>query len=274
MLPNGHVKPEELDRLWKALADPTRRTILDLLRQRPRTTGELADAFPTSRFAVMKHLTVLTAAGLVVSRRRWRERWNHLNAAPLQQLVERWVRPYEAAWASGLVQLKHRVEGPDRGDSMTKAETRHGTAEVEMEIAIDAPRERVWRALVGEIGTWWRKDFLSPLARRFVLEPRPGGRLYEDWGHEQGRLWYTVVGIESPRKLQLAGAFMPDDCGGSFGTSHLTLMLEEKDGATLLALSDHIVGGLRPDLASDLTAGWQTLFRDALKPYVETSTVT
>src|SRR5688572_30253013 len=135
MLPTGHLM-DELDHLWKALADPTRRKILDLLRQRPRTTGELADAFPTSRFAVMKHLTVLTEAGLVVSRRRWRERWNHLNAVPLQQLHERWVRPYEAAWASGLVGLKHRVEGPERGDSMTKAETRHGTAAVEMEIAI------------------------------------------------------------------------------------------------------------------------------------------
>jgi DNA-binding transcriptional ArsR family regulator/uncharacterized protein YndB with AHSA1/START domain len=270
MLPNGHVMPEELDRVWKALADPTRRQILDLLRQRPRTTGDLADAFPTSRFAVMKHLTVLSEAGLVVSRRRWRERWNHLNAVPLQQLYERWVRPYEAAWASGLVQLKHRVEGPDRGDRMTRTETRHGTAEVEMEIAIDAPREQVWRAMVNEIGQWWRKDFLGPKARRFVLEPRPGGRLYEDWGHEQGRLWYTVVGIESPTKLQLAGAFMPDDCGGSFGTSHLTLMLEDAGAGTRLKLSDHIVGGLRPDLASDLTAGWQALFGDGLKPYIET----
>ena len=274
MLPNGHVMAEELDRLWKALADPTRREILDLLRQRPRTTGELAAAFPTSRFAVMKHLSVLSEVGLVVSRRRWRERWNHLNAVPLQQLVERWIRPYEAAWASGLVQLKHRVEGPDRGDGMAKAEIQHGTAEVEMEIAIDAPRERVWRALVAEIGVWWRKDFLSPLARAFRLEPRPGGRLYEDWGHEQGRLWYTVVGIEAPRKLQLAGAFMPDDCGGSYGTSHLTLMLEDNGQSTLLRLSDHIVGGLRADLASDLTAGWQTLFRDALKPHVENSKVT
>ncbi len=82
------------------------------------------------------------------------------------------------------------------------------------------------------------------------------------------------MGIEAPRKLQLAGAFMPDDCGGSFGTSHLTLMLEDAESGTTLKLSDHIVGGLREDLAADLTSGWQTLFRDALKPHVEKSTVT
>jgi DNA-binding transcriptional ArsR family regulator len=76
--------------VWQALADPTRRAIMDLLRQAPRTTGALAEQFPTTRFAIMKHLTVLETAGLVVIRRRGRERWNHLNAVPLELVYERW----------------------------------------------------------------------------------------------------------------------------------------------------------------------------------------
>ncbi|HEU4898462.1 MAG TPA: metalloregulator ArsR/SmtB family transcription factor, partial [Actinomycetota bacterium] len=75
--------------VWRALADPTRRAILDLLADRARTTGELSEAFPeVSRFAVMKHLGVLETAGLVVVRRRGRERWNHLNGVPLREAYE------------------------------------------------------------------------------------------------------------------------------------------------------------------------------------------
>ncbi len=84
---------DAVDRAWKALADPTRRTILDRLQDGPRTTGDLCRFFQTSRFAVMKHLDVLAAAGLVVAERRGRERWNHLDPAPLR-LIERWIGPH------------------------------------------------------------------------------------------------------------------------------------------------------------------------------------
>ena len=101
---------DELKWVFKALADGTRRKILDLLSERPLTTGELCAAFPVSRFAVMKHLSVLEKAGLVLVRRRGRERFNHLNAVPLQELYERWMRPYEAHWARSLLSLKRRLE--------------------------------------------------------------------------------------------------------------------------------------------------------------------
>lgn len=102
------------DLVWKALADPTRRRVLDLLRTRPRTTGEIAGEFETTRFAVMKHLSLLTDAGLVTARRVGRERWNHLNAVPLQRIVERWVRPFEAQAASGLLSLAVELETRER----------------------------------------------------------------------------------------------------------------------------------------------------------------
>src|SRR5262245_24065944 len=102
---------EDLDSVFGALADPTRRRILDLLRDKARTTGDLAAAFPKlSRFAVMKHLKVLEEAGLVIARKSGREKFNHLNAVPLRMMYERWVNRYADRWASGLVELKRRVE--------------------------------------------------------------------------------------------------------------------------------------------------------------------
>jgi len=74
--------------VWRALADPTRRAILDLLRERPRITGDISSHFEISRIAVMRHLDVLAAAGLVTSRKRGRERWHYLNAIPLQRIHE------------------------------------------------------------------------------------------------------------------------------------------------------------------------------------------
>ena len=78
---------------WRAVADPTRRRILDLLRTSPRTTGDIAAAFPISRIAVMRHLAVLDHAGLVVNRKRGRQRWHYVNLAPLMRLHERWSTP-------------------------------------------------------------------------------------------------------------------------------------------------------------------------------------
>jgi DNA-binding transcriptional ArsR family regulator len=94
-----HVVPLERGRaddtapLWRALADPTRRRILDLLRERPLITGEIAARFPVSRIAVMRHLEVLSEAGLVTNRKRGRERWHYLNAVPLQERRHRCRSP-------------------------------------------------------------------------------------------------------------------------------------------------------------------------------------
>src|SRR5881275_1631075 len=96
--------------LWAALADATRRRILDLLRDRPRITGDIASQFSISRIAVMRHLDVLSSAGLLTSRKRGRERWYYLNLVPLQQLHERWADPVAAGFASRLLRLQDRVE--------------------------------------------------------------------------------------------------------------------------------------------------------------------
>src|SRR5580700_11758028 len=101
---------EEPD-LWRALASPWRRRLLDLLRGGPATTGALARQIPElSRFAVMQHLGVLAEAGVVIAERRGRDRFNYLNPVPLREWYERWVQPMADADSAGLLALKRTVE--------------------------------------------------------------------------------------------------------------------------------------------------------------------
>src|SRR5262245_53822869 len=108
---------DRFDRIWHALRDPTRRQLLDLMRERSRTTGQLCAAVPAlSRVNVIKHLKLLEEVGLVRTEPRGRERWNHLNLVPLQEIYERWMRPYEAAWAGRLWRLREVAERAERGE--------------------------------------------------------------------------------------------------------------------------------------------------------------
>ena len=105
----------DLDAVWKALSDPTRRAILDLLRQGPRTTTEIVEAFPhLTRFGVMKHIDVLREAGLINTREEGRQRVNSLNAVPIRQIYERWVSRYEDFWANNLLRLSEDVQSEDK----------------------------------------------------------------------------------------------------------------------------------------------------------------
>ena len=103
---------EDDDRLWRALANPMRRRILDVLRDGPRTTGEVVDALGQGRHVVVQHLAVLREADLVRVEPQGRRRVNHLNPVPIQQILQRWVSRYEANWVAALVGLKDTVEHP------------------------------------------------------------------------------------------------------------------------------------------------------------------
>jgi len=98
------------DLTFRALADPSRRRILDLLRASPLTTSALCDEFEFTRFAVMKHLRILEEAGLVLVERRGRERVNHLNPVPIQAIYRRWIKPFEKAPTDRLLRLKQLLE--------------------------------------------------------------------------------------------------------------------------------------------------------------------
>jgi DNA-binding transcriptional ArsR family regulator len=101
------------DLVFKALADATRRHLLDRLFERDgRTLTELESELDMTRFGVMKHLRVLEEAGLVVTRRSGREKLHFLNAVPIRQLHDRWIDKYTARRASALLDLKQKLEEP------------------------------------------------------------------------------------------------------------------------------------------------------------------
>jgi len=115
-------RADELDAVWKALSDATRRAILDFLRERPRTTTEIVDAFPhLSRFGVMKHLDVLRQAHLVQTREVGRQRVNSLNVVPIRQIYERWVGPFQELWSGELLRIREIAENDDSAGGRREA---------------------------------------------------------------------------------------------------------------------------------------------------------
>ena len=161
---------EDTAPLWRALADPTRRRILDLLRERPRVTGEIAAQFPISRIAVMRHLEVLSEAGLAVSRKRGRQRWHYLNMVPLQKLHRRWADPAAAGFASALLRLQDTVEAEGR-----PMEPIRPTIDIAQDIEMAGTPAAVFAALTKDIGGWWGHPFVTARATSLALDARLGG---------------------------------------------------------------------------------------------------
>lgn len=104
-----------MDDVFLALANPSRRRMLDIVRNRPGIgVGVLAGEFDVSRIAVMKHLAVLEAANLVISEKDGRVRHLYFNAAPIQMIHERWADEYSAYWSGQLTGIKYRAEAENR----------------------------------------------------------------------------------------------------------------------------------------------------------------
>ncbi len=103
-----------IDDVFKALADPTRRRLLDeLFEQDGQTLSALEQRLPMTRFGVAKHLKVLEAAGLVTTQKRGREKLHFLNPVPIREVHDRWVSKYAEPWASALTELKRDLERED-----------------------------------------------------------------------------------------------------------------------------------------------------------------
>ena len=127
--------------VFRALADPTRRRLLDLLFERDgRTLTELESELPMTRFGVMKHLRVLEEAGLITTRKVGRERLHYLNPVPIQLISDRWINKYSAVRASALADLKTALEGGTGIASDSKPKLVY-------QIIIKAPQEGVWEAI-------------------------------------------------------------------------------------------------------------------------------
>jgi uncharacterized protein YndB with AHSA1/START domain/DNA-binding transcriptional ArsR family regulator len=127
--------------VFRALADPSRRRLLDLLFERDgRTLTELESELPMTRFGVMKHLRVLAEAGLITTHKVGREKLHYLNPVPIQLISDRWINKYSAMRASALADLKTALEGETVMITDSKPRLIN-------QIIIKAPQERVWEAI-------------------------------------------------------------------------------------------------------------------------------
>lgn len=236
-----------MDEVFKALADPTRRALLDeLFEQDGQTLGALEERFAMSRFGVMKHLKLLEEAGLVVTRRRGREKLHFLNPVPIRLVHDRWVSKYAEPWVAGLSDLKQRLETP-----MEKI----------YEIYIRTTPERLWQAIttreeraVYQFGngiscTW------EPGARYEMTNPKAPGPLGEG----------EIVEIDPHRKLvQTMRALWSDEVRDE-GFSRVTWEIEQVgDSCRLTVTHDELREGANPELYG----GWPMIL-SGLKTWIE-----
>ncbi|WP_270180017.1 helix-turn-helix domain-containing protein [Alkalihalobacillus sp. CinArs1] len=255
---------EELTATFKALTHPTRREILDLLKDGPKTTGYLDEQFEDiSRYAVMKHLSQLEEANLVLVRREGRSRMNYLNAVPIQRMYDRWMDKYQAMNASSLLSLKSTLE---RGTNKMETQGyKHDTFQIEQEIRIQAPIDQVFKSLTEDINSWWAYRLCGE-GSTLSFEPEVGGRFIEVGASgEAGALWGTITFINAPYEIRLNGLL---GMQGAVNSAY-SYKLREEDGETVIALSHHASGLLDPEWHSAHDGGWKELLGTFLKQYVE-----
>src|ERR1700730_10801494 len=247
-----------MESVFKALADPSRRRLLDLLFERDgQTLTELAGSLPAmTRFGVMKHLGLLEEAGLVTTRRAGREKLHDLNAVPIRMVHDRWIGKYRKARAAALVDLKLDME-----EEMATMDARPAQIYT---VFIRAPREKVWDAITRPEFT--RKYF-------FGSEPsstwKPGARLlWTEHGTGRELVDGEVVEYDNARRLGHTWIVKYDADLNAEGPSRVTYELEETDGITkLTAVHDNFPAGSK--VYDNVAGGWM-LVLSGLKTLVET----
>src|SRR4030088_1081032 len=237
-----------MDAVFRALADPTRRSLLDeLFREDGQTLSALEGRLPMTRFGVMKHLKQLEEAGLVVTSRRGREKLHFLNPVPIRLVHDRWVSKYAEPWAAALSGLKHRLEIP-----MKKV----------FEIYIRTTPERLWEAITD-----------SEIRSKYQF----GNRVKSDWttgshfemSHPSAP---ELLGegenleVDPPRRLVQSMVALWSDEVKSEGTSRVTWEIEPiGDSCRLTVTHDQ----LREGANDQLYGGWPMIL-SGLKTWLET----
>jgi uncharacterized protein YndB with AHSA1/START domain len=236
-----------MDEVFKALADPTRRLLLDALFEGDgQSLSALEQRLPMTRFGVMKHLRVLEQSGLVSTRRRGREKLHFLNAVPIRLIYDRWVSKYAGPWTAALTDLKREMEQ---------------TMEKVFEIYIKTTPERLWQAITDD-----------ELRRRYsfgvgVSSDWTPGSAYEG-AHPAGGPIAAGENLEvdPPRRLvQSFNALWGDDVRAE-GTSRVTWEIEPVGDSCLLRVTHD---QLREGANGQLYGGWMMIL-SGLKTLLET----
>ena len=234
--------------MFKALADPTRRALLDeLYRADGQTLLALTSRFDMTRIGVAKHLALLEEAGLVVSKRRGREKLHFLNPVPIRQVHDRWIDKYTEAWTAGLISLKHDLE-----NTMDKV----------FEVYLRTTPERLWEAITN-----------PDIRSKYHF----GCRVESDWTPGSA-FWMVHAGVpdaladginievDPPRRLVQRTAFRWSDDATAEGTSRVTWDIEPIGDSCRLTVTH---GELREGAPPELYGGWSMIL-SGLKTWIET----
>lgn len=256
--------------VWKALADETRRGLLDSLKIRPATTGELCEEFPNlDRCTIMKHLCVLEHSDLITFRREGRHRLNFLNPVQLQKIHTRWLSSYTAQTAQKLLNLKELAEGVAPAmtmDTNTKQELR--AIKYAFEVEINAPLEKVWHLLTVDSSSWFPNTFhSSPRTKGYFTEHKVGGSFYEDYGDGNGKLMGTVIALDAPNYIQIQGTITPE--WGGPGTNVFSMTLEPTATGCKFKFDDAAFGCISEEIAQARESSFKMLFGEYLKKAAE-----
>ncbi len=234
--------------MFRALADPTRRSLLDeLFRQDGQTLHALEEHFSMTRFGVMKHLKQLEEAGLVVTRRRGREKLHFLNPVPIRLVHDRWVSKYAEPWTAALSGLKHELE-----PSMEKV----------FEIYIRTTPDRLWEAITDpEIRSKYN------FGARVESDWTPGS--HYEMGHPEAGVHLGEgenLEVDPPRRLVQSARMLWSDDVKREGTSRITWEIEPiGDSCRLTVIHDQLRDGANPELYG----GWPMIL-SGLKTWLET----
>lgn len=248
-----------MDAIFKALADPTRRRMLDLLMERDgRTLSDLEEAFPElSRFGVMKHLKVLEDASLIVTRKQGRFKHHHLNAAPIQELSERWVSKFAKPWARAMVDLKTLLETPSEETTMSH----DNPARLVMQTFIRTTKDKLWDALTDPDMT---EQFYFHARVESTFEP--GAPLRYRTADGKVMLDGEILEIDKPRRLKATFVALWGGAPGDQEPSVVTYELETLGEIVKLTM---IHENLAEPMREGVTEGWAVIF-SGLKSLLET----
>jgi uncharacterized protein YndB with AHSA1/START domain/DNA-binding transcriptional ArsR family regulator len=256
----------DLDDVFRALADPTRRALLDSLRDRKgQTLRELCAGTDMARQSVSKHLAVLEAAGLVTSVRRGREKLHYVNAAPVNEIAERWINRYDQARVEVLADLKRAVEDTPMAKPAFVYTTYIRSSPERLWQALTDPAftQRYWRTSllsdwrVGSTVTWENRGVTIEDPEQVVLEADPFTRLSYTW-HTMTPELADAVGLDADVARAVA----------SEPRSKVTFELEPQGEVTrLTVVHDGFEEGSR--MVELISGGWPQVLSD-LKTLLET----
>lgn len=246
-----------MDMIFKALADPARRTLLDALRQRDgRTLAELTELLDMSRFGVMKHLGVLEDAGMIVTRKDGRYKYHYLNAVPLQEVIDRWIEPLLVKPATrAVLTLKSQLEG---ATPMQDASTQ---PDFMTQTFIRCTHDALWDALT-------KPDQMA--AYHFACNAAEGSaekgetiRFIRDDGSTM--LSQRVTGVTPKSKLELT--FEPNFSEAPSPASRMVYLIEPQGETCKLTIEHYDI----PAGQDGVREGWARIAA-SLKSWLETGT--